>query len=769
MKRYISIFTTVLSLLAVVGVTGVATAREVYNVSSGWTFFTADVPSTDFSTIIDLPHIQTSSLTANYLKDIDIPLEWEGRRIFMRIGGAATVADVFVGGIHTATHRGASAPFTFEITDRLTPGGPVSVRIVVSSAPRLDVLPTAGSEKVYCGIYRGVELIVCDPLSISPAALFPDASPGTSSPVTSARKEAEGGDGVWIVTDRLTGESAEGRVRLSLLTPSALPEGAFVRVRFTDADGNQVAQNSVPLSELIPAMSTASASGTLSSEGSLSAGGVPADIPFTLSNPRLWQGTRDPYLYDVEVALTTGAGAALDSLSVRTGFRTVAVDADNNFTLNGSPLKIRGVILHRDRRVVGTALTPFQIEEDVDFILEMGANAVRVAGGRHSDYFYTLCDEAGLIVWNDDPFTGAAYPADIDFVDTGEFRNNGLRQLREMISGLYNHPSVAMWGIFSNVSMRTDPRPYIRELNDLAHRLDPHRLTAASSVSDGEVNFIPDMVSFSLSFGWETGLPDGIVPWLEQLRGGWPDLRAGISYSAGASIFQQSERLEKPSFSSNYHPEGWQTFFHGEYMRYAVDAPGLWGVFVGDMFDSGAAKETSTALVGVQTGEAGIDDSGLVTFDRKDRKDAFWVYKAAWNASEPFVRIAGSRLDIRYEHRQTIRVYSNLTEVELFMGGRSQGRRTGEKGVFTWENVSMRTGLNRLEARGTGAISPATGFDVTDSAGVAGTANSSEATIPAGSTSGPATVVATDRASINIHPTAATTPRQQGPRTSADQ
>ncbi len=663
-----------LLLCAAAGASISAAAREVFNVSSGWTFFTSDDPTTDGAATVNLPHIQATASTVNYLKQIAVPASWEGRRVFLRVGGAATVADVFVDGRHCATHRGASAPFTVEITRLLTWGTPATVRIVADSSPGLDVLPTAGREKVYGGIYRTVELIACDSLSISPAASL-DTTPDTGTT-----------DGLWIATDRLTPDRAEGRVRLSLLTPPDMssPDGSFARVRFLDTDGNLAAQSSLPVT-----------SPTL-------------EIPFTLSDPHLWQGTDDPYLYEVEVTLFGPDGAQTDRLVTTTGFRTVAIDSGGNFTLNGRPMKIHGVVLGRDRMMVGTALTPFQIEEDVDLIRETGANAVRVAGGRHSDYFYTLCDEAGLLVWSDGPFTGAAYPTDIDFVDTPAFRDNGRRQMGEMISGLYNHPSVVAWGVFANVSARGgDPVPYIRELDALARRLDPARLTSAGSTRDGEVNFITDIVSFDLSIGWDAGLPDGVVLWLDQLRTGWPDLRAGISYGAGASILHQSERLERPLPTDSYHPEGWQTFFHEEYVRHAVDAPGLWGVFVANMFDTAEAKvpsgsPTASASAGVGVGMA-IDDRGLVTFDRKDRKDAFWLYKALWNTSEPFVRIAGSRLDGRTDRRQTIRVYSNRPEVELFVGGRSQGRHTGERGVFVWNDVNLRQGVNRLEARAEGS------------------------------------------------------------------
>jgi beta-galactosidase len=702
MKRFIIFIGAVLVLLFA---TGEAVAREVYNIGSGWTFFTADQPSTDGAALVNLPHSQPSTGIANYLKTIDIPSAWEGRRVFLRIGGAGRVTDIFVDGAHSATHRGGNSSFTVEITDRVKWGSPAAVRIVTGSAPSFDVMPTAGGEKIYGGIFRDVELIVCDYLAISPAASI-------DAPSTEGDKTCEGGDGVWITTDRLTEDRAQGRVRLSLLTPQQIPAGSYARVRFSDGEGHLVAQNSVPVT---------------TSE---------MEIPFTLSEPHLWQGVDDPYLYDLEVSLRTPENIATDSLIVQTGFRTVGIDKDNNFTLNGKPLKIHGVILPRDRSVVGMALTPFQIEEDVDFILEMGANAVRVTGGQHSDYFYQLCDEAGLVVWNDGPFTGAAYPTDIDFVDTRAFRQNGLRQMTEMVSELYNHPSVAIWGISSNISSRGEaPKRYIENLNRVVHSLDAGRLTASSSVSDGDVNKITDMVSFDLSLGWQSGLPDAVVPWLEQLRTGWPELRAGISYSAGASILHQSELLERPTPESDFHPEGWQTFFHEEYLRHAVDAEGLWGVFVGNMFDSGAAKLSGSVTA---SADGGIDDRGLVTFDRKDRKDAFWLYRAAWNRTTPFVHIAGTRLQGRTQRTQTIRVYSNLPEVELFAAGRSLGVRTGDRGVFVWEDVAMRTGANRVEARARGTLSP-----------------SQEST-------------ATDRATFTVYPSAATAPAPMDPRRTAN-
>ncbi|MDR2890242.1 MAG: glycoside hydrolase family 2 protein [Alistipes sp.] len=732
----------------VFGASAEASAREVQNLDRGWTFFTDGDTDAAHSRTIDLPHTWNGNdsgttgttgsgiraTTGNYLKDVFVPRRWQGRRVFLRIGGAATVADVFVNSRHSGRHAGGGTAFAVEITDLVRFGASNNLRVVVDSSPRLDVPPTAGEERIYGGLYRGVEIVVCEPLAISPLM--------------------HGADGIMVTTDRLNAERVEGSVHLELLTPAAMPSGARARIRFIDAEGVVAAQNSVAIPR--------GNSGNSSGGGGGANHGVTLSVPFSIANPRLWCGTADPYMYAVEVTLRSGGaneanGAALDSLVVTTGFRTVGVDRDGNFTLNGEPLKIRGVVLHRDRPVTGTAMASFQIEEDVELIRRMGANAVRVAGGRHGDLFYDLCDRAGLLVWTDGPLTGSAHPADIDFVDTEAFRASGRLQLTETIHQLHNHPSAAMWGIFSNLSLRgDDPARYIGELHALARSLDPSRPTVASSVRDGDTNRITDLISFDLPMGWESGLPDGVTPWLAQLRSGWPDLRAAISYSAGGSVFRHSEPgpagVEKPAIYGGFHPEEWQAFVHGEYLRLAAEAPGLWGVFVGNMFDFGAAN--------YPWGDGGdVNDHGLATFDRHYLKDAYYLYKAAWNGSEPFVRIAASRSRVRTSPVQTIEVFSNLPSVELFLDGRSLGVRNslkadnvdaeraqavgggetgsdsgrkertngisqrggegaseygergvskdgatgvyreGERGVFRWEGVEFRPGVNVIEVR----------------------------------------------------------------------
>ncbi len=520
------------------------------------------------------------------MKTLDVPSEWASRRIFLRIGAAGSQARVFVNGRLACSHSGGSTAFSTELTSFLSFGAPNTLLICVNNSPSSDVLPLASEENPYGGLYRGVDLIVCDPLSVSPAA--------------------SGSDAIAISTSHLDSELASGTVSLSLLDTLS---SASARIRIFDAERNVVSQGSAPASS------------------------TEIEIPFSIPSPRFWNGTADPYLYRVEVTLSSPENnTTTDSLSIPYGFRSLAVDSSNRLSLNGVPLRIRGVILHRDRAMTGPALSPFQIEEDVALIRELGANAVRVFGGRHSDSFYTLCDSLGLLVWTDIPLSGTPYPTDIDFSSSPSLASNAHTQLTETISQLRLHPSAAIWGIFSNLSLRwDDPLPLIRSLNASAHSLDPRSLTAGSSTSDGDINFISDLVSFEVPFGWRSGMPDGITVWLSRLRSGWPGLHAGISFGSGGSIFHQSPTLQRPDPDGAIHPEGWQTFFHREYLRLAVDSPSLWGVFVANMFDFGNFRAPG-----------GVDDRGLVTFDRKYFKESFFLYREAWSGV-PYDRRDSSR------------------------------------------------------------------------------------------------------------------------------
>ncbi len=660
----------------------ILSAREIYSLNRGWTFSIGQTNRTDHGTAVHLPHTWNNDAMVGksdyfrgegyYDRAITIPAEWQGKRLFIRILGANSVTNLFINGCHVGEHRGGSSAFTFEVSDFVRFGQLNMFRIVVNNSPRMDIQPTAGAANCYGGLYRGVELIVTEAYTISPLE--------------------HGCDGVWIESTSVSEARVEGSVKVALSGVKEMPGTFNVEIRITDAEDNHITDNIAPI--------------TADSEDIIS-------VPFTIESPTLWQGTENPYLYNIDVKLRS-TDHVVDSLGVVTGFRTVAVDSNKGFLLNGKPYPLRGAVIHRDRTMAGNALTPLQIEEDFNTLLDMGANAVRIAGGQHADYFYELCDNHGIVVWSEGPLQGQAYATDCQYVRTEAFEQNGFIQLEETIKQLYNHPSVAFWGIFSKLNYRGDnPTNYVRGLNAKAKQLDPSRITAAVSNQDGELNFITDAVVFEHSFGWTGGEPDDIKLWCEQFRSQWRGkLCAGVTFAAGGSIFQQDEALTRPKPDGQWHPEGWQTHLHERYMSHLHTAEGFFGVFVTNLFEYGAA--------GYTYGDGkGTDDSGLITFDRKDRKDAYFLYKALWNTTDPFVHIVGRRYDTRTECKQSIKVYSNQAEVDLVLNDFPVSSKTSGNGIFIWEDLELQPGINRLEARSGWATDHISLFIESNSAGAA--------------------------------------------------
>lgn len=636
-------------------------AREVIDIDNGWRFFYQYEGSSDHAQTVNLPH--TWSIDAlngkqdyfrgvgNYMKELQIPKSWEGKQIYIRFGGAGTVTDLIVNGRHVGEHRGGYGAFVFDLTPYLRYGVSNSIWAQVSNAPQFDVLPTAGDLNIYGGLYRSVELIVTEQTHI---AVDHYASPGVyvqQKSVLPDRAEIE-------TVVRVEGASGQAlKVDMSIVTP----EGDTVVLQQSECKIPETRYTSVV-------------------------------IPVTMQNPVLWDGVDNPYMYTVRVRLSD-ASAVYDEVTVPLGLRFFTVDPKSGFMLNGRPYRLKGVNYYEDRDGVGLALQPFHVREDLDLITEMGANAIRAAGYPHNPEFYAECDRRGIIVWSEIPLIGPAFMSDRGYVDSEAFRKNGEMQLYEMIFQQYNHPSVVMWGLFADQNtVSDDPTEFIRSLNAKTMQEDPSRLTVGLSNSDGSINFITDLVVWDHVFGWREGLPSDLRVWINQLQKQWGSLCSGISYGAGASIYQQEDSLYRPDYMGRWHPERWQTYLHEQYFLMVNESPFFWGWFVSNMFDYGAATRT--------WGEGtGLDDRGLVTFDRKYKKDAFYFYKANWNNSEPMVYIAERRWNERAKPKQNIRVYSNANEVELWANGVSLGKKQGANGIFVWENVELRQGMNTLEAR----------------------------------------------------------------------
>lgn len=603
MKRSIALFILLMSLLSVEG-------RTVYPVNEGWRFFFKHENGSDQARIVSLPHTWNTDVTgsgsflrttATYLNEIYIPAEWTGKRLFLKFYGVQSVADLFVNGSHVGEHRGGATAFVFEITGKVRCGAENDLRVDVSNTWQNDVLPTSSDMNLYGGIYRNAELIVTDRTAVTP--------------------NYHGADGVLIRSRSVTNERVEAEAEIRLISTQGAGN-CTISLEVTAPDGYRAVYRS--------------------QKAKLD--GKPVAIPFALDNPELWSPER-PALYTVTVRVEEGASR--DSVSVRTGFRDISVTADGGFRLNGRRIAVKGVSLYHDNPIVGGAYTRADYDADLSFVRELGANAVRSAGMVHGQYLYDHCDKEGLLAWVELPFQRAPFLGDVAYYAAPRFEENGLTQLREMIAQHINHPSIAMWGLFSCLWTRGDDAiDYIRVLHEEARRMDPSRPTVACSNQNGEINFITDLIVWQQNVGWEKGSPDDVKVWSALMRKNWSRLRSGVSYgNEGMTGHRSFEAVSVPQV--NWLPESRQTQFHESYAKH-LDCDSLfWGVWIDNLFDFGSARRPY-----------GINASGLVTLDRRERKDAFYLYKALWNRHEPTLRIVDKRRRLRAVEAQQFKIYA---------------------------------------------------------------------------------------------------------------
>lgn len=428
---------------------------------------------------------------------------------------------------------------------------------------------------------------------------------------------------------------------------------------------------------------TASVRVTLRDAGGVAvAQGEGADLTLSIPNVHLWDGLEDPYLYTAQAELLD-SGAVLDEVSARFGVRSFSIDPDKGFFLNGRAYPLRGVSRHQDRKGLGNALTEHEHREDMDLIREVGANTVRLAHYQHDQYFYDLCDEYGLIVWAEIPYISS---------HRNEGRENTVSQMQELIVQNYNHPSIVVWGISNEITISTKDKNGMldnhRILNDLCHRMDPTRpTTLACYAMCGPFNkaaHISDVVGWNLYLGWYVPGLRFNDAWMWFFHKRYPKRALGFSeYGAEGMPNLHSSRPRRGD-----HTEEYQAIYH-EYMLGCFDRhPYLWATHVWNMFDFAADARD-------QGGEPGMNHKGLVTFDRKTKKDSFYLYKAWWS-KDPFVHICSKRYTDRAETETMVKVYSNQPKVALYVNGKLLAEQTGEH-IFTFR-VPL-AGEIKLEAR----------------------------------------------------------------------
>ncbi len=408
----------------------------------------------------------------------------------------------------------------------------------------------------------------------------------------------------------------------------------------------------------------------LDAAGNTVATGKGPDITLTIFNAHLWNGVKDPYLYSCKARLVVN-GTVEDEITTRFGVRSFKVDPKKGFFLNGKSYPLHGVSRHQDRKGLGNAITREMHDEDMALIKEIGANTIRLAHYQHDQYFYDLCDEVGMVVWAEIPYISEHMP---------NGRENTISQMKELIIQNYNHPCIVCWGVSNEITISTKDKKDMldnhRQLNDLCHEMDKTRLTTlACYAMCGPFNrsaHITDMVSWNLYLGWY--VPGFILNdlWMGFFHLCFPNRPFGYSEYGAEGM----PNLHSTHPHRGDHTEEYQAKYHEYMLRCFKRHPWMWATHVWNMFDFAADARD-------QGGEPGMNHKGLVTFDRKTKKDSFYLYKAWWS-DEAFVHICSKRFVERTGSTATVKVYSNQSTVALYVNGNKVGEQTGEH-VFTFK------------------------------------------------------------------------------------
>ena len=443
------------------------------------------------------------------------------------------------------------------------------------------------------------------------------------------------------VTPEVVGENAKVEVEVFVKN---VKENQKLIYTLKDAEGNVVVEQETPASQTVASLE--------------------------IENVHLWHGRKDPYLYTAEVYLKS-EDEVLDNVSTRFGCRTFEIHPENGFILNGEEYPLRGVSRHQDRWGVGNALLREHHDEDMDLICEVGATTIRLAHYQHDQYFYDLCDERGMVVWAEIPYISSHMP---------NGRENTISQMKELVAQNYNHPSIVVWGLSNEITIGGEDDPDLVEnhriLNDLVHEMDKTRLTTIACVSmcsmDNEYVQIPDVVSYNHYFGWYGGDTSQNGPWFDEFHAKHPNIPIGCSEYGCEALNWHTSNPEQGDYTEEY-----QAYYHEELIKQLYTRKYMWATHVWNMFDFGADSRN-------EGGENGQNHKGLITFDRKYKKDSFYAYKA-WLSDEPFVHICGKRYVDRVEETTKVTVYSNQPEVELFANGVSLGKQTCPEHFFYFE------------------------------------------------------------------------------------
>jgi beta-galactosidase len=617
-----------------------------------------------------------------YRLHFNVPAGFARRRVWLQFDAASLRAEVWLNGVRLGEHRGGFSRFRFDATDALQWNRPNTLAVRTDSSPSApgsataDILPIAGDFFIYGGLYRPVSIVATAPLHIDMLDY--------------------GGPGIYIRTERITGHAADLSIRSRLRNDQPGRVRARLVMTVRDAADRVVSRRSQAVS--------------LAAYSSL-------DVAqhAHLAAARLWQGVRDPYLYQAVVELRTPTGGLVDRLAQDFGIRQLHFDPQRGLFLNGKPLRLRGVALHQDREDRGWAVAEADERADLALITEMGANSIRFTHYQHSDTLSQLADRYGLLDWAEIPLVTRWTLADA-LDPTPGLIDNARQQLIELIRQGFNHASIGVWSIANEVDFgdtlpamyggralpARDPLPLLKTLRQLEHEEDPTRPSTIANCCYGRpsapsVIDAADLAGANRYRGWYHTVPADVTADLEAIRTAYPRVPLAVSeYGAGGAVTQFTDNPLGGPVEARGHlqPEDYQSLVHEQTWPILARTPYLWGTWLFAMFDFSTPLRTE--------GDASdINTKGLITYDHQIRKDAFYFYKASWS-STPTVHIANARHTERVYPTTDLKVYSNAVSTEARVNGSSLGSRTDcPDRICRWSGISLGPGDNVVEAIGT--------------------------------------------------------------------
>jgi beta-galactosidase len=607
-----------------------------------------------------------------------------GSRYFLQFDAVGSIADVWLNGQYLGKHEGAFARFRLDASAAINPAGDNLLVVRADNsrpqpgATTQNIIPLSGDFFMFGGIYRSAALIVTKPVHLDLLDF--------------------GGPGVYERALTIQPEAATVQVTARVVNNEASPQRLRVETAITAADGKPVASGN-------------------DAAGPVAAGAVAIlQSNLKIANPRLWRGMRDPYLYRTVVTVRSMQGAMLDRVTQPLGLRTLQFDPNKGFFLNGEHQYLQGVSMHQDRPVKGWAVSDVDQEEDFAILADLGANAVRLAHYQHDQRSYEVADAAGIVVWAEIPLVNAvSYDGS---AANAALAANARQQLLELIQQNRNHPSVALWSIANEIDLRatqsggaSKPGSLLRSLNALAKSQDPDRPTTfadccevASPARTGEgapasgalrepIVGIADTVGYNRYFGWYTGHFSDFGPLLDQAHERHPQLPMSVSeYGAGAALTQHSDDPTGGPINPHGrpHPEEMQNLYHEMSWNTLRQRSYLWGSFIWNLFDFASDSRQEGDLTDV-------NEKGLVSFDRKIRKDTFYFYRANWSPL-PTLHLVGRRYVDRPYAVLDVKAYSNAARVNLTVNGVGQGATSCTGGICVWHAIHLQPGTNELRA-----------------------------------------------------------------------